>query len=400
MKWPSAKLAEVCTKIGSGATPRGGDESYKSSGIALVRSMNVHQARFKHEGLAFIDAEQATLLDNVTLQDLDVLINITGASVARCCLLDKSVLPARVNQHVCILRSAQDKVIPAYLMRFLTSRDSQRELNKIAESGATRQAITKGELSDFEIPLPPLAEQKRIAGILDAADALRAKRREALAQLDTLLHATFLDLFGDPVTNPKGWEVRTLEESGAKTKVGPFGSLLHTYDYIVGGVPLVNPKHMVDGKIVHLGDETVSEEKASELQDYRLKIGDLLVARRGEMGRCVIVHEEHSGWLCGTGSFYIRTNPKVMLTEFLAACISSQPMRKFLEHLSGGAIMPSLSGTQIKNLMITIPPVEVQSRFVRASQAIAEQQKQQSKHLAELDTLFASLQSRAFRGEL
>lgn len=118
------------------------------------------------------------------------------------------------------------------------------------------------------------------------------------------------------------------------------------------------------------------------------------------MGRCVIVHEEHSGWLCGTGSFYIRTNPKVMLTEFLAACISSQPMRKFLEHLSGGAIMPSLSGTQIKNLMITIPPVEVQSRFVRASQAIAEQQKQQSKHLAELDTLFASLQSRAFRGEL
>lgn len=165
-----------------------------------------------------------------------------------------------------------------------------------------------------------------------------------------------------------------------------------------GGIS--NPKHMVEGQIVHGGDETVSEEKASELEDYRLKSGDVLVARRGEMGRCVIVQAEHLGWLCGTGSFYLRTGSKEMLSEFLAACISSQPMRKFLEHLSGGAIMPSLSGTQIKNLRIPVPPMAEQNKFVGACRLISGHLARQSAHLAELDTLFASLQSRAFRGEL
>ena len=152
--------------------------------------------------------------------------------------------------------------------------------------GATMKHVNRGEFLATTIPLPPLDEQKRIAGILDAADALRAKRREALAQLDTLLQSTFLDMFGDPVTNPMGWEVRELKETKSRVQIGPFGSLLHKEDYIVDGVPLVNPMHIVSGQI-HVGSEqTVSEQKAATLSNYRLQTGDVVMGRRGEMGRC------------------------------------------------------------------------------------------------------------------
>ena len=149
--------------------------------------------------------------------------------------------------------------------------------------GTTRRRISRKNLGKVIIPLPPLAEQKRIAGILDAADALRAKRREALVQLDTLLQSTFLDMFGDPVTNPLGWEVRGLKETKSRVQIGPFGSLLHKEDYIVDGVPLVNPMHIVSGQIRVGNKQTVSEQKAASLGNYRLESGDVVMGRRGEM---------------------------------------------------------------------------------------------------------------------
>ena len=146
------------------------------------------------------------------------------------------------------------------------------DYDSLVDRAAKGRTLNKAKLKLLPVPLPPLAEQKRIAGILDAADALRAKRREALAQLDTLLQSTFLDMFGDPVTNPLGWEVRELSRTKSRVQIGPFGSLLHKEDYIVDGVPLVNPMHIVSGQI-HVGNEqTVSEQKASTLSNYRLHL--------------------------------------------------------------------------------------------------------------------------------
>ena len=255
-------------------------------------------------------------------------------------------------------------------------------------------------LTSFQIPLPPLDEQKRIAGILDAADALRAKRREALAQLDTLLQSTFLDMFGDPVTNPMGWEVRELKETKLRVQVGPFGSLLHKEDYIVGGVPLVNPMHIVSRQI-HVGNEqTVSEQKAATLSNYRLQTGDVVMGRRGEMGRCAIVSDTEAGMLCGTGSLFFRPHPDELSSLFLARTFSSESMKRLLEGLSQGVTMPNLNRTMIEGLKVGLPPLDLQRGFAAIVESIEQQKARQRAHLAELDTLFASLQSRAFRGNL
>ena len=299
-----------------------------------------------------------------------------------------------VNNHAHVLRPRGHARL-RYLVRVLENYDVTPWI-----TGSTRAKLTKAGASKIQIPLPPLAEQKRIAGILDAADALRAKRRDALAQLDTLIHTTFLDMFGDPVTNPMGWEVRELNKTKSRVQIGPFGSLLHKEDYIVDGVPLVNPMHIVSGQI-HVGNEqTVSEQKAATLSNYRLQTGDVIMGRRGEMGRCAIVSDTEAGMLCGTGSLFIRPHLDELSSLFLARTFSSESMKRLLEGLSQGVTMPNLNRSMIEGLKIELPPLDLQRGFSAIVESIEQQKTSQRAHLAELDTLFASLQSRAFRGDL
>ncbi|AFU70512.1 type I restriction-modification system, specificity subunit S HsdS [Psychroflexus torquis ATCC 700755] len=156
--WEERQIKDITTKIGSGATPRGGQSSYKESGISLIRSMNVHDDGFRDKKLAFIDDEQANKLSNVTIEENDVLLNITGASVARCCIVDKHFLPARVNQHVSIIRLKEGIMSNKFLHFALTSKETKSLLLGIGEQGATRQAITKVQIENFKIAFPSIIE--------------------------------------------------------------------------------------------------------------------------------------------------------------------------------------------------------------------------------------------------
>lgn len=188
--WEERTLKEVTTKIGSGATPRGGQESYKAEGISLVRSMNVHDWEFRVSNLAFIDDKQAKELEGVTLQENDVLLNITGASVARCCVFPKEYLPARVNQHVSIIRPKKDLLDAKFLNLLLTSKPYKDQLLFTGEQGATRQAITKAQIESFRIAFPPFKEQQTIVRQLDALRAetqkLEAVYQKKIADLEEL----------------------------------------------------------------------------------------------------------------------------------------------------------------------------------------------------------------------
>lgn len=165
--WEENRLVNITTKIGSGATPRGGQASYKTEGISLVRSMNVHDWEFREEKLAFIDEEQAEALKGVTLYEDDVLLNITGASVARCCIIPKEFLPARVNQHVSIIRPIKEVLNSKFLNYMLTSKPFKDQLLETGEQGATRQAITKRQIENFEVSYPSLEKQLEIVSRLD-----------------------------------------------------------------------------------------------------------------------------------------------------------------------------------------------------------------------------------------
>lgn len=177
-------------KEGSGATPTGGNEAYKSEGISLIRSMNVHDGKFVYKDLAFIDEVQANKLKNVVVEEHDVLLNITGASVCRCAIVPKAILPARVNQHVAIIRPKTGELNPKYLAAMFISNSYKTFLLKIARiNGATREALTKDQLEKLGICKPPIELQNQFATIVEKTDAIKSSYQQSLTDLESLYGA-------------------------------------------------------------------------------------------------------------------------------------------------------------------------------------------------------------------
>jgi len=192
------KLGPLCSKVGSGATPRGGSKVYLDQGeVALIRSQNIRNEHFDKSGLVFIKEKHAKQLANVSVEDGDVLLNITGDSVARCCQVDSSVLPARVNQHVAIIRPYSDQLDARFLRYFLVSPDMQNHMLGWAASGGTRNALTKGMIESFDVPVPDLSEQRAIAHILGSLDDKIELNRKINETLESMAQALFKSWFID-----------------------------------------------------------------------------------------------------------------------------------------------------------------------------------------------------------
>ena len=182
---------------------------------------------------------------------------------------------------------------PAYLKRVLTSNEFHTQfMGTVAGVGGSLLRARPSQVAKIHIPCPPLPEQRRKA---------------AIAKLDELAQSVFYEMFGDPVKNEKGWEISELS-SIAEIRIGPFGSLLHKNDYVPDGIPLINPCHMIDRKVYCEPDYSVAPDKLKELASYRVKANDLIFARRGDIGRCAIITETEDGYLCGTGSMFVRPN--------------------------------------------------------------------------------------------
>ena len=194
---PKIRLGQVCLKIGSGATPKGGKESYVSKGIALIRSQNVYNNFFNKTGLAYLTDNQAQQLKNVEVKPEDILLNITGDSVARVCQVPSKVIPARVNQHVSIIRPDQEVLNSRYLKYFLVSPEMQSYMITLASSGATRNALTKRMIEDFQIPAPHIHEQRAIAHILGTLDDKVELNRRMNETLEAMAQALFKSWFVD-----------------------------------------------------------------------------------------------------------------------------------------------------------------------------------------------------------
>ena len=303
----------------------------------------------------------------------------------------------------CVLRSDRDKLDPKFLFHWVKTDVFVQRMVDVA-TGANYPAVSDTKVKASKIPLPPIAEQNRIARILDAADALRAKRREALAQLDTLIQSTFLDMFGDPVTNSMGWEIEG------------FDSWLDNIDS--GWSPkCLNRKALVgEWGVLKLGSVTWCEFDESDQKalppslaprpELEVASGDLLFTRKN-------THD-----LVAAVAYVHRVRPKLMLSDlifrlrlksgvdvepvFLWQLLIQPKQRQVIQKFAGGSAgsMPNISKAKLKTLKLIKPPPDLQHRFAAIVETVEQQKARQRSHLAELDNLFASLQSRAFRGDL
>ncbi len=252
--------------------------------------------------------------------------------------------------------------------------------------GAGLKHISKDYILNIQIPLPPLEEQEKIAKELDKITNLIEKRKSQLEKLDLLVKAKFIEMFGDPVTNPMGWEVKKLGEI-AEIKIGPFGSLLHKEDYIESNYSLVNPSHIVNDKIVVDSKLSVSYEKYNSLSSYHLKKNNIVLGRRGEMGRCAVVEEDNL--LCGTGSIIIRANEK-LAPYFIQKIISYPTYKKHIENFAVGITMLNLNVPIVSSFTIPLIPLNLQEKFATYVQEVEKLKTKQQQGLNQLEILYKS----------
>ena len=383
-RWASVHLMDVCQKIGSGATPRGGKKTYLLDGpFALIRSQNVHNNFFNRQGLAFINEHQANDLDNVKVYVDDVLLNITGDSVARVCQVAPDVLPARVNQHVAIIRPDPRKLSPYFLRYYLASPEIQLKLLSWAGSGGTRNALTKGMIESFEVYAPSdVGEQRAIAHILCTLDdkielnrrmneTLEAMARalfkswfvdfdpvrEKMAGRDTGLPPHLADLFPDRLAPselgeiPEGWEVSSLSEIAISPRRGIDPNKVR-FD-----TPYIGLEHM-PRRSLSLGNWDNSEKVSSNKSLFRR--GEFLFGKLRPYFHKVGIAPVNG--ICSTDVVVI--SPKCeSYFAFVLSLISSDNFVSYTDQTSTGTKMPRTSWKTMGRFPVCIPNETVFQAF-------------------------------------
>lgn len=399
--WVEAPLAELASKIGSGATPRGGREAYAQAGTPLIRSMNVHFRGFEPDGLAFIDNAQADVLANVKVSANDVLLNITGASIGRVCLAPAEMAGARVNQHVCIIRA--EGVLPRFVQRFLASPDMQRFILQ-ENYGLTRQALTKVMIEEIGVPLPPAAEQCRIVAKLDALTARLARARTELDRVPVLaerLREEVLEraasgaLLGLPdIQN------RRCEDWIESTFYGPRFS---KDDYVAEGIPTARTTDFNSDGTMSIDDAPKVACSDEDYGRWGCFDGDLLVTRTGSIGKCAIYMESLGKVL--PSAYLIRVRFDGRLNPRFAWMMFASPVgQKHLGVNSRAVTQPNINASAIRSLPIPDLTIDQQVETVtivdRAFARADRMEAEATRARALIDRLEAAILGRAFRGEL
>ena len=414
--WKSVRLQDVTTKVGSGSTPRGGEAAYKKTGTPLVRSMNVVFFGFKRAGLAHIDHQQAAALDGATIQSGDVLLNITGASIGRVTLAPHDMDGARVNQHVCIIRPSE-AIDARFLNAFLSSPTSQDVI--LGENyGVTRQALTKQQILDFDIPLPPLPEQKRIADKLEAllgrVDACRSRLDRVPALLkrfrQSLLAAATSGKLTEEWREENGvadeWPEVRVQDVSVQVFDGPFGSHLKTADYTSTGIR-VSRLENIGWMIFHADKEAyISPEKYKTLTRHTLKKDDVVFSSFiSEETRVALLPDSWSGKAINKSDCYcVRVDHESCLPKFLMFRLACRSTYHILGEDVHGATRPRINLGQLKNFAFSLPTLPEQTEIVHRVEALFAFADRIEARLATsqktVERLTPATLAKAFRGEL
>lgn len=431
-EWEFVRLGDYCSKIGSGATPTGGKEAYLDKGeYSLIRSQNIYNNGFTPNGLAFISPEQAKKLDNVSVIEDDILLNITGDSVARVCLAPSKYLPARVNQHVAIIRPLPKIFDSKYVRYFLASPYQQNIMLGLAAIGATRNALTKAMIENFKIPLPPLPIQKEIASILSSLDNRISLLRETNTTLEAIAQTLFKSWFVDfdPVKAkaqgkqpegmdeataalfpsefeesalgliPKGWRVESIGDV-MDYKEGP-GIRNWQYTNSDEGTKFINIRCIQDGDLrLDSANRITNEEANGKYIHFHLKVWDVVVSTSGTLGRSAIVRSEHLPLMLNTSVIRFRPIPERMDFCFLYQYVNSSYFLFELNAMASGSVQKNFGPMHLRQMSLICPPFELISRYETICKPLLQKVIDNRGQIQTLTTLRDTLLPRLISGQL
>jgi type I restriction enzyme S subunit len=380
MGWRWSRLGDVAQYINGRAFK---PQDWGTRGLPIIRIQNLNTIN------ASFNYYDGNIEDRYRVKDGDLLISWSASLDAFIWQRGDAVL----NQHIFNVHENPHIIIRKYL--YYVVRTVMSEIRSQVH-GATMQHITKPKFEAIPIPLPPLDEQRRIAAVLDKADALREKRRQAVNKLDTLLQAVFLDMFGDLVKNPKGWPERELGELCTRVTVGFVGPMIN--EYIAEGIPLLRSLNVKRGRIDLKEMKYIGQDFHNKLSKSKLNPGDVVAVRTGKPGVSSVIPEYLTDANCA--DLIVMTCGNEIEPNFLCEVLNQRLGDRDYIQGTVGAIQTHFNIGRAKELRLAVPPIELQKQFagwVRKVKALAEKY---SIALNKSNDLFSSLQSRAFSGEL
>lgn len=328
----------------------------------------------------------------------DILVSSANSwnLVGKCCWIPDLPWRTTFGGFVTTLRADSKQTDPRFLYWWFSSDRTQALLRSFGQKTTNISNLNIDRCLNLSIPFPSLPDQRRIAAILDQTEALRVKRREALAQLDSLTQSIFIEMFGDPATNPKGWEVAQLETVATKITDGEHQTPKRTEF----GIKLLSARNIRDGYL-DFGD--VDFIDAEEHQKIRKRCnperGDILISCSGSIGRVAIVETDEPLGLVRSAAL-VKPNPQKILSKYLETFLRTPHMNRMMISKAHSSSQANLFQGPIRALPIALPPIALQQEFIEKSVALQTLRNLHKTANAELENLFASLQHRAFRGEL
>lgn len=389
MSFPSVPLGEVCVFL-NGGTPSRSVGRYFDGDIPWITGADI-TGPVVDSARSLITPEAVENSATNRVPPGTVLL-VTRTSVGKVALAGVELC---FSQDITALTPRQDRVHTPYLVQFL--RASEEALSQQAR-GATIKGVTREAVAGLNIPLPPLPEQRRIAAVLDQAEALRAKRRAALTQLDELTQAIFLDMFGDPAANPRAFPIYTLASLVRPGDTINYG-VVQPGDEVDGGVPLVRVSDLADGRVCHSELKRIAPSIEAKYKRSRLRGDEILVSCVGSIGIVALADDSVTGFNIA------RAVARIPLAErvdriFVATYLTTPYVQSYFTNELRTVSQPTLNIKQIAETSIMLPAEELQREFAHRAAAVERLKAAQRTSLAELNALFASLQHRAFRGEL
>jgi type I restriction enzyme S subunit len=389
--WRTQSLGEIAESVDYGVTA---SATQQPIGPKFLRITDIQNGSVSWSSVPWCTCDVRSA-SQARLKSGDIVFARTGATTGKSFLIRDCPTDAVFASYLIRLRLG-DRADPGFVSHYFTTPSYWAQIAKSAR-GVAQAGVNATALRSIEIPLPPLAQQRRIAAILDKANALRSKRREALAQLDALIQAIFLDMFGDPAINPKAWPVRIIADLIESATYGTSEK-----SEASGEIPVLRMNNITRSGGIDLTDLKYMSLKDRERERYLVRAGDLLFNRTNSadlVGKTGIYREAramaYAGYLIRLRSN--RENDPEYLAGFLNTAYAKRVLRGMCKSIIG---MANINATEIKAMRIAQPPHSAQREFARRIGAVERSIATQRASLAELDTLFASLQYRAFRGEL
>lgn len=398
MKWPEVSLREALASAEifvDGDWVESKDQDPEGD-VRLIQLADVGDGEYIDKSDRFLSSAKARALRCTYLKPGDVMVARMPDPLGRACIFPGDEKAAVTVVDVCIIRPNAREHDARWLMRCLNAPDCRNQIAGYA-TGTTRSRISRSNLGKIRIPLPPLAEQRRIAEVLDRAEALRVKRRATLAQLDSLTQSLFVELFGDPIKNPRRFPIRPMIELIDPQRPISYGILMPGPDQ-ADGVKYVRVTDMKNGGIELSGIRKTTEAMSNSFRRSLLKSGDLLMSIRGHVGRFAVIPPELDGAnitqdsarlaVVGASPVYVRE------------CLRTGGFQRWMAKHTKGVAVRGINLGDVKVMPVPLPTRGDQDKFARHANAIEVLKASHRASLAELDALFASLQHRAFRGEL